>query len=64
MEKPWLNEQGHSFDSSLSLSKPEQTITAGYQIPLEDVLHDYYRVQYAMKMSTAAIPKFGVQPRG
>lgn len=48
-KKPWLNEQGHSFDSSLSLSKPEQAITAGYQIPLEDVLHDYYRVQYAMK---------------
>ncbi|MCF8780376.1 autotransporter assembly complex protein TamA [Vibrio sp. IRLE0018] len=48
-KKPWVNELGHSFDSSLLISKPEQTITAGYQIPLEDVLHDYYRIQYAMK---------------
>ncbi|MGL0951318.1 autotransporter assembly complex protein TamA [Vibrio vulnificus] len=48
-KKPWVNELGHSFDSSLSISKPEQTVTAGYQIPLEDVLHDYYRIQYAMK---------------
>ncbi|ELP5730469.1 outer membrane protein assembly factor [Vibrio vulnificus] len=48
-KKPWVNDLGHSFDSSLLVSKPEQTITAGYQIPLEDVLHDYYRIQYAMK---------------
>lgn len=48
-KKPWVNELGHSFDSSLQLSKPEQTITAGYQIPLENVLRDYYRIQYAMK---------------
>ena len=48
-KKPWVNELGHSFDSSLLVSKPEQTITAGYQIPLENVLRDYYRIQYAMK---------------
>ncbi|TKF21894.1 outer membrane protein assembly factor [Vibrio genomosp. F6] len=48
-KKPWVNRYGHSFDSSLSLSVPEQTITAGYKIPLEDVLHDYYRIQYGMK---------------
>lgn len=47
--KPWLNEQGHSFDSSFSISKPEQVITASYKIPLEDVLHDYYQVQYGLK---------------
>ncbi|WP_217524636.1 autotransporter assembly complex protein TamA [Vibrio metschnikovii] len=48
-KKPWLNEYGHSFDSSLSISGPEQSVTAGYKIPLENVLHDYYRIQYGMK---------------
>ncbi|EGA71766.1 outer membrane protein [Vibrio sinaloensis DSM 21326] len=48
-KKPWVNDKGHSFDSSISLSAPEQTITASYRIPLEDVLNDYYRVQYGMK---------------
>lgn len=48
-KKPWVNSKGHSFDSSLSLSVPEQTITVGYQIPLEDVLNEYYRFQYGMK---------------
>ncbi|MGY3568604.1 outer membrane protein assembly factor [Vibrio sp. SCSIO 43135] len=48
-KKPWVNERGHSFDSSFSLSAPEQTITAGYKIPLEDVLHEFYQVQYGMK---------------
>ncbi|MBW3697447.1 outer membrane protein assembly factor [Vibrio sp. T187] len=48
-KKPWVNEQGHSFNTSLSISKPEQTITASYKIPLEDVLNDYYQIQYGMK---------------
>lgn len=49
MEEAWVNSRGHSFDSSLSISKPEQTITAGYRIPLEDALNEYYRIQYGMK---------------
>ena len=48
-KKPWVNAKGHSFDSSFSLSQPEQTITASYQIPLDDVLNDYYRIAYGMK---------------
>ncbi|KJY92152.1 membrane protein [Vibrio neptunius] len=48
-KKPWVNERGHSFDSSFSLSGPEQTITAGYRIPLEDALNEYYRIGYGMK---------------
>ncbi len=48
-KKPWVNDRGHSFDSSLSLSVPEQTVTAGYKIPLDDVLREYYRLQYGMK---------------
>ncbi|RQW61578.1 autotransporter assembly complex protein TamA [Vibrio viridaestus] len=47
--KPWLNSAGHSFTSSFSLSSPEQTITASYKIPLEDVLHEYYQIQYGLK---------------
>ncbi|MCK6263092.1 autotransporter assembly complex protein TamA [Vibrio sp. ZSDE26] len=48
-KKPWVNDRGHSFDSSISLSLPEQSIVAGYKIPLDDVLHEYYRIQYGMK---------------
>ncbi|WP_299137686.1 autotransporter assembly complex family protein [uncultured Vibrio sp.] len=48
-KKPWVNAQGHSFNSSLSISKPEQTITAAYKIPLDDVLNDYYQIKYGMK---------------
>ena len=47
--KPWVNQYGHSFDSNLSLSIPEQTMVFGYKIPLEDVLNEYYRLQYGMK---------------
>lgn len=48
-KKPWLNELGHSLDGQLMLSKPEQSFAAGYNIPLDDVLRQYYRVQYGMK---------------
>ncbi|CCN69064.1 putative Bacterial surface antigen (D15) [Vibrio nigripulchritudo SFn118] len=48
-KKPWLNDRGHSLHSSLSLSLPEQAITASYKIPLEDVLREYYEIQYGMK---------------
>ncbi|MEZ8010389.1 autotransporter assembly complex family protein [Vibrio sp. FF59] len=48
-KKPWVNEKGHSFNSSLSISKPEQMITAAYKIPLDDVLNDYYQIKYGMK---------------
>ncbi len=47
--KPWLNSQGHSFTSDFSLSYPEQSITAGYKIPLDDALHEYYQVQYGLQ---------------
>jgi translocation and assembly module TamA len=48
-KKPWINRFGHSFDSSFQLSQPEQIITVGYEIPLEDVLNEYYRFAYGMK---------------
>ncbi|MDF4655740.1 autotransporter assembly complex protein TamA [Vibrio parahaemolyticus] len=48
-KKPWVNARGHSFNTALSLSKPEQTITAGYKIPLDDVLREYYQLQFGLK---------------
>ncbi|OCH11443.1 MULTISPECIES: autotransporter assembly complex family protein [unclassified Aliivibrio] len=48
-KKPWLNEAGHSFDSAISISKPEQEATVSYKIPLEQVLKDYYIVKYGLK---------------
>ncbi len=48
-KKPWVNSSGHSFNSSFSLSDPEQTVTAGYKIPLEDALNEYYQLKYGMK---------------
>lgn len=48
-KKPWINSRGHSFDSSFSISEPEQYITSRYKIPLEDVLHEYYQIQYGLK---------------
>ncbi|MDP5255591.1 MULTISPECIES: autotransporter assembly complex family protein [unclassified Vibrio] len=48
-KKPWVTETGHSFSSSISLSDPEQAVTASYKIPLEDVLHRYYRIAYGLK---------------
>lgn len=48
--KPWLNDRGHSFQSDLALSSPEQTITALYKIPLhKSPLEDYYTIQGGYK---------------
>ena len=47
--KPWLNAKGHSFTSDFSLSAPEQSITAGYKIPLRNALNEYYLIQYGLK---------------
>ncbi|MGR5236790.1 autotransporter assembly complex protein TamA [Vibrio alfacsensis] len=48
-KKPWVSARGHSFNTALSLSKPEQTIIAGYKIPMDDVLREYYQVQFGLK---------------
>lgn len=45
-KKPWLNEYGHSFTSSVSLSAPEQELGFEYKIPLvENPLDHYYTLQ-------------------
>ncbi|MFV0576386.1 MAG: autotransporter assembly complex protein TamA [Vibrio sp.] len=47
--KPWVNKYGHSIGASTMISSPEKTFTANYKIPLEDVLKDYYLIQYGFK---------------
>lgn len=48
--KPWINDRGHSFQSSLLLSSPESEITASYKIPLlESPLEYYYTIQGGYK---------------
>lgn len=44
--KPWVNSQGHSFQSSINLSVPEQSIDFSYKIPLlKSPLEQYYVLQ-------------------
>lgn len=48
--KPWINSRGQSFQSNLSLSSPEQSITIGYKIPLKkSPLENYYTIQGGYK---------------
>jgi len=49
-KKPWLNDRGHSLETSVSLSAPEQTLDLSYKIPLlKDPLQQYYLVQGGFK---------------
>jgi translocation and assembly module TamA len=48
--KPWINRRGQSFQSSLSLSSPEQIITMSYKIPLKkSPVEQYYTIQSGYK---------------
>ncbi|OOF28075.1 autotransporter assembly complex protein TamA [Salinivibrio sp. IB872] len=47
--KPWYNSRGHSLSTSLAVSKPEQTLTSTYKVPLDDVSREYYQVQLGLK---------------
>lgn len=48
--KPWINARGHSFQSSMSFSQPEQSINFNYKIPLlKSPLEQYYLVQSGFK---------------
>lgn len=48
--KPWINSRGQSFQSNLSLSSPEQTISMSYKIPLKkSPLEQYYTIQGGYK---------------
>ncbi|OOE82633.1 hypothetical protein BZG72_08975 [Salinivibrio sp. PR6] len=47
--KPWYNSRGHSINTSLAISEPEQTLTSTYKVPLEDVSREYYQVQLGLQ---------------
>jgi len=47
--QPWYNEKGHSFESKLEISEPEQSLLLGYKIPERDVINDYYGVRFEAK---------------
>lgn len=48
--KPWLNAYGHSLGSTLSLSKPDQSLDLNYKIPLlANPLEQYYLLQAGFK---------------
>ncbi|MEI7254453.1 autotransporter assembly complex protein TamA [Dickeya dadantii] len=49
-KRPWVNAYGHSLESSLSLSAPEQQLDLSYKIPLlKSPLEQYYLVQGGFK---------------
>lgn len=43
--KPLVNPQGHSLQTSLTLSQSSQEVTAEYRIPAQDPINDYWMVQ-------------------
>ncbi|MGL9734386.1 MAG: autotransporter assembly complex protein TamA [Symbiopectobacterium sp.] len=50
LRRPWINERGHSLESSLSLSSPEQSLDFSYKIPLlRSPLEQFYLLQAGFK---------------
>ncbi|MQB55377.1 outer membrane protein assembly factor [Rahnella sp. RcJ3] len=49
-KKPWVNDRGQSFETSTTLSGPEQSLDLSYKIPLlKSPLEQYYLVQGGFK---------------
>ncbi|USD43333.1 outer membrane protein assembly factor [Vibrio sp. SCSIO 43135] len=48
-EQPWYNDKGHSFESQVQLSVPEQSLTLGYKVPTAEVMDNYYGVKFRVK---------------
>ncbi|WP_052771979.1 autotransporter assembly complex protein TamA [Vibrio mexicanus] len=44
--QPWYNKKGHSFQTELNLSAPEQALSLGYRIPTIDASNDYYAINF------------------
>ncbi|MCW8108951.1 autotransporter assembly complex protein TamA [Alteromonas ponticola] len=44
-ERPWVNSRGHSVNSELFLSEPEQSLTMDYRIPMENISNDYVSIE-------------------
>lgn len=47
--RPWVNSRGDKIESSLELSKPEQTIEGQYLIPIDHPQNDSYVVNWGYK---------------
>ncbi len=47
--KPWLNKAGHSLRTDMALSESEQSVEAGYKLPLTTVATDFYQVQLGFR---------------
>ncbi|MGR2836930.1 autotransporter assembly complex family protein [Vibrio vulnificus] len=47
--KPWYNTRGHSFETQAYASKAEQSLLLGYKIPTQNVLTDFYGIQFESK---------------
>lgn len=41
-KKPWINDRGHSIESTTYISKPNQSVEFGYKIPLKSHPINYY----------------------
>ncbi|MEH0741062.1 outer membrane protein assembly factor [Vibrio cholerae] len=46
---PWYNAKGHSLASLATLSRQEQSLNLAYKMPTQDVLGDFYRVEFNAK---------------
>lgn len=44
-ERPWVNSRGHSLRADLFVSSPEQSLTADYRIPMDNISTDYLSFQ-------------------
>lgn len=40
-DRPWVNSRGHSASTQLFVSRPQQSFSVDYRIPMRDVTHDY-----------------------
>lgn len=43
--RPWVNRHGHSLGTELELSRPKQTISAYYKVPVDDPNDSYFNFQ-------------------
>ncbi|MCV2884110.1 autotransporter assembly complex protein TamA [Aestuariibacter sp. AA17] len=48
-ERPWITDSGHSLSASLFVSRPSQSVSLNYKIPLSDPIDDYISVKTGLK---------------
>lgn len=59
--KPWISHKGHFFESNLALSEQLQDVSASYTIPVNDPIHDSWRLiggyQYQNEINEGIVTK-------